>query len=81
MFTLPDRQQYVPYRTSYYERSWGICMTHEQFEGLPEGVSVGQAVIGPKAGSVDLLFKAAGDAPIRSTSTSRTPCGRSAAVN
>ncbi|MCU1429547.1 MAG: peptidase [Actinomycetia bacterium] len=37
VFTLPDRPQYVPYRTSYYERSWGICMTHEQFEGLPEG--------------------------------------------
>ena len=33
---------------------------------MPEGVSVEKAVIGPKAGSVELAFKADADAPIRS---------------
>ena len=37
-----------------------------EVEGLPEGVSVEKAVIGPKAGSVELPFKAAAGAPIRS---------------
>ncbi len=37
VFTLPDRPKLVPYRTSYYDRSWGICMSHEQFEALPDG--------------------------------------------
>jgi aminopeptidase-like protein len=37
VFTLPDRPGLVPYRTSYYDRSWGICMSHEQFEALPDG--------------------------------------------
>jgi aminopeptidase-like protein len=37
VFTLPDRPGSVPYRTSYYERSWGICMAHDQFRDLPDG--------------------------------------------
>jgi len=32
--TLPDRPHWIPYRTSYYDESWGICMTHEQYEVL-----------------------------------------------
>ncbi len=32
--TLPDRPGWLPYRTSYYEESWGFTMAHAQFEAL-----------------------------------------------
>jgi aminopeptidase-like protein len=35
--TLPDRPGLIPYRTSYYNESWGFCMAHEQFEHLADG--------------------------------------------
>ncbi|UCH13013.1 MAG: DUF4910 domain-containing protein [Bacteroidales bacterium] len=36
VFTLPDRPDWVPYRTSYYQENWGFCMSHNQLNGLPE---------------------------------------------
>lgn len=32
LFTLPDRPQSVPYRTSYYTESWGFCLAHDDLE-------------------------------------------------
>jgi aminopeptidase-like protein len=34
--TLPDHPDWIPYRTSYYEESWGFCMPHRLLESLPD---------------------------------------------
>lgn len=38
VFTIPEYPEWVPYRTSYYNRQWGFCMSQNQFERLPEGM-------------------------------------------
>jgi aminopeptidase-like protein len=36
LFTLPERPDWVPYRTSYYKESWGFCISQRLFDCLPE---------------------------------------------
>ena len=37
LFTLPDKPDLIPYRTSYYKEAWGFCLSHNQFRELPAG--------------------------------------------
>ncbi len=37
LFTLPDKPDLIPYRTSYYKEAWGFCLRHRTLESLPEG--------------------------------------------
>lgn len=37
LFTLPERPDWIPYRTSYYSERWGFCMSQNQLDSLAHG--------------------------------------------
>jgi aminopeptidase-like protein len=38
LFTLPDQPDLVPYRTSYWNETWGFCLSQRQLDAMPEGM-------------------------------------------
>src|SRR4030042_3807234 len=37
LFTLPDRPDWIPYKTSYYKENWGFCLSHNQLLAMEDG--------------------------------------------
>ena len=36
LFSLPDHPDWVPYRTSYYNETWGFSLSHHLLQSLPD---------------------------------------------
>jgi aminopeptidase-like protein len=37
LFTLPEKPDWIPYRTSYYKETWGFCLAHRDLLKLEDG--------------------------------------------
>jgi aminopeptidase-like protein len=36
LFSLPEHPDWIPYRTSYHNKNWGFCLSHNQLMGLKD---------------------------------------------
>jgi aminopeptidase-like protein len=37
LFTLPETPDWIPYRTSYYTKAWGFCLSQNQLDQMDDG--------------------------------------------
>lgn len=38
LHTSPDRPDWIPFRTTYYNEDWGFCLAHNEFLNMEDGV-------------------------------------------
>lgn len=38
LFTLPEKPDWIPHRTSYFNENWGFCLTQRQLDGMLDDV-------------------------------------------
>jgi aminopeptidase-like protein len=36
LFSIPERPDWIPYRTSYYKPAWGFCVKHRQLQSMTD---------------------------------------------
>ena len=36
LFTIAERPEWIPYRTSYYKEDWGFCLSHDQLLSMKD---------------------------------------------
>lgn len=36
LHTLPDQPERIPYRTAFFQNTWGFCLTQQQFDAMAE---------------------------------------------
>jgi len=36
LFSLPEHEDWIPYRTSYYKENWGFCLTQKMLDSLSD---------------------------------------------
>jgi aminopeptidase-like protein len=37
LFSIPEKPDWIPYRTSYYKQDWGFCLSHHEMLALQDG--------------------------------------------
>ena len=37
LFTIPEHPDWVPYRTTYYKKDWGFCLSQNQMDSMTDG--------------------------------------------
>ena len=67
LHTLPEQPDVIPYRTSYYERTWGFCLPHRQLLELRPGdyeVVIDSTLEAGHLSYAELVIEGAGDGDV-----------------
>ncbi len=67
LHTLPDRPDWIPYRTSYWNQTWGFCLRHNDLVALEQASQPFQVVIDSEFSDGSLTY---GEILVRGTGAS-----------